>query len=99
MVADGVGGWANEGIDSGLFSKRLVSDIKQIFDANEAQELKSVLVESVKINPNIGSSTCVLAKFDTERNVLKTTNLGDSGYLLLRPDDSGALTQFFRSKE
>ena len=99
VVADGVGGWANRGIDSGLFSKQLVSDIKMIFDANEAQELKSVLVESVKINKNTGSSTCVLAKFDTERNVLKTTNLGDSGYLLLRPDESGSLTQFFRSKE
>jgi protein phosphatase PTC7 len=36
-----------------------------IFDANQAQELKSVLVESVKINQNTGSSTCVLAKFDT----------------------------------
>jgi serine/threonine protein phosphatase PrpC len=92
VVADGVGGWANEGIDSGLFSKQLVSDIKMIFDANEAQELKSILVESVKMNPNVGSSTCVLAKFDSERNVLKTTNLGDSGYLLLRPDDTGALT-------
>jgi len=36
VVADGVGGWASEGIDSGLFSKQLVSDIKMIFDANEA---------------------------------------------------------------
>ena len=60
-----------------------------IFDANEAQELKSVLVESVKMNQFTGSSTCVLAKFDSQRDVLKTTNLGDSGYLLLRPDDSG----------
>ena len=27
VVADGVGGWASSGIDSGLFSKRLVHDI------------------------------------------------------------------------
>ena len=40
VVADGVGGWANRGIDSGLFSKQLVSDIKTKFDQNEAQELK-----------------------------------------------------------
>ena len=28
VVADGVGGWADEGVDSGLFSKKLVADIK-----------------------------------------------------------------------
>ena len=32
VVADGVGGWANRGIDSGLFSKQLVSNIKTLFD-------------------------------------------------------------------
>jgi serine/threonine protein phosphatase PrpC len=32
VVADGVGGWANRGIDSGLFSKQLVADIKIKFD-------------------------------------------------------------------
>lgn len=47
VVADGVGGWANRGVDSALFSKSLVSDLKNNFDVNEAQELKKVLVESV----------------------------------------------------
>lgn len=27
VVADGVGGWASEGVDPGLFSKQLVKDI------------------------------------------------------------------------
>jgi hypothetical protein len=58
------------------------------------------MIDSVKTNPNIGSSTCVIAKFDTSRpNFLKTTNLGDSGYLLLRPDTDGNLQSLFRSKE
>ena len=100
VVADGVGGWANRGIDSGLFSKQLVADIKTKFDTNEAQELKQVLDDSVKANPNTGSSTCVLAKFDTSRpNYLKGTNLGDSGYLLLRPDSEGKLESLYRTKE
>lgn len=100
MVADGVGGWATRGIDPGLFSKSLVADIKNNFDPNQAQELKKVLVESVKQNRATGSSTCVLAKFDTQRpNFIKTTNLGDSGYVLYRPDSNGGLNQLFRSKE
>ena len=99
-MADGVGGWANKGVDSGLFSKQLVANIKTQFDENEAQELKQVMIDSVKSNPNIGSSTCVIAKFDTSRpNFLKTTNLGDSGYLLLRPDTDGNLNPLFRTKE
>ena len=31
-VADGVGGWANKGVDPGLFSKQLTKDIQQIFN-------------------------------------------------------------------
>jgi len=27
VVADGIGGWSDQGIDSGLFSKNLVKDI------------------------------------------------------------------------
>jgi protein phosphatase PTC7 len=64
--------------------------------------LKQVLVDSVKDNRYKGSTTCVLAKFDTSReNVIKTTNLGDSGYLILRPSTAkdGELVLMFRSKE
>jgi hypothetical protein len=40
----------------------------------------------------MGSSTCVMAKFDTEReNILKTTNLGDSGYILFKPNRDGTI--------
>jgi len=100
VVADGVGGWARHGVDSGLFSKQLVHNIKTIFDQNEAQELKNVLVDAVKANNQTGSSTAVLAKFDTSReNWIKTTNLGDSGYTILRPLGDGKFKQIFRSKE
>lgn len=58
------------------------------------------MIDSVKANPNTGSSTCVIAKFDTSRpNYLKATNLGDSGYLLLRPDSEGKLDSLYRTKE
>ena len=32
VVADGVGGWEAKGVDSGLFSKTLVGNIKKGFD-------------------------------------------------------------------
>lgn len=99
VVADGVGGWANQGVDPGLFSKGLVWDIHRLHSENNARELKNILVSAVKNNEkNIGSSTAVLAKFDTTRHdILKTTNLGDSGYVLFRPREDGTLEKLFRS--
>jgi protein phosphatase PTC7 len=62
--------------------------------------LKNILVDSVVANKNIGSSTVVMAKFDTRNNnKIKTTNLGDSGYVLFRPNEEGNLEKIFRSKE
>ena len=78
----------------------MVKDIKLLFDVNNAQELKQVLVSAVKVNKKTGSSTCVLAKFDTSReNYIKTTNLGDSGYVIFRPNEDGTVSKIFRSKD
>ena len=83
-----------------MYSKQLVKDIKTYFDKNNAKELREVLVESVKASRQVGSTTCVLAKFDTTRHdYLKTTNLGDSGYIIFRPDAEGNLAMRFRSQE
>lgn len=98
VVCDGVGGWANQGIDSGLFSKQLVFDIRKLFEDKPSYDLKTLLVDAVKMNQQIGSSTAVLAKLDGDRDFIKTTNLGDSGYMLLRLTDDG-VSQIFRSKE
>ena len=59
----------------------------------------------MKLNKNVGSSTAVLAKLDRNNpNILKTTNLGDSGYMLfrVRKDESEnkyVLDKLHRSKE
>jgi hypothetical protein len=46
-----------------------------------------MLKKSVQDNPHIGSSTVVIAKFDNVKdNYIKTLNLGDSGYMILRPN-------------
>ena len=33
VVADGVGGWASQGVDPGLFSKKLCFNIKRFFES------------------------------------------------------------------
>jgi len=60
-----------------------------------------VLTEAAKINNETGSSTAVLLKMDPEnRKVLRTTNLGDSGYIIYRPEpvELGKFKKMYRSK-
>jgi protein phosphatase PTC7 len=60
--------------------------------------LKNILVEAVKKNTNTGSSTACLASLG-EDDMMKTTNLGDSGYVIFRFKGDGTLQKVFRSKE
>ena len=60
-----------------------------------------MLIEAAKINNETGSSTAILLKMDPEdRKVLRTTNLGDSGYIIYRPDpvELGKFKKMYRSK-
>jgi len=106
VVADGVGGWTQMGIDPGLFSKALVRNIEEDFKKDPKGSLKMFLVNSVQKVRHIGSSTCVMATMDVkEANVvMRTCNLGDSGYVIFRAPSLGSTNQeplevYFRSKE
>lgn len=53
------------------------------------------------MNDNIGSSTVVMAGFDQKKlDKMKTLNLGDSGYLIFRPNlkKKRTLQKIFRSE-
>lgn len=101
VVADGVGGWADHGIDPGMYSKQLVADFKSLYDKDNNEELINHLLQAHRQNPNQGSCTFYAAKFDPSReNFIKTINLGDSGYMILRPNsENSKLKKIFRTKE
>ena len=61
--------------------------------------MKETLVQAVIANPHGGSTTAVMAKLDPKDNKMKTCNLGDSAYLILRQSKSGGLEKVYRSKE
>lgn len=65
VVADGVGGWADQGVDPGLYSKKLCQIIGRKVEKslneyiNDPQKL---LGEAVKENKEVGSTTvCILS--------------------------------------
>lgn len=138
-LADGVGGWSENGVDPALFSQALTfhaSAYAQRFyacpDRMEAEELTDDVDEeqSPPTSPlntpppsptksaasyaeagtpldilqyayqstlaqkevPAGSATACMLTFDASKGVLRSANLGDSGFLVLRPGSSGSTT-------
>ncbi|CAK8996313.1 unnamed protein product [Durusdinium trenchii] len=83
-VADGVGGWADNGVDPGLFARRLLQlcleGIEEQSDLHEAllEATQRILKEKLE-----GGSTALLGQLDG--STMGILNLGDSGAMLLRP--------------
>ena len=70
-VADGVGGWANSGVDPALYSKRLCSIIDDLHKKHENEEKykglpRDILIDAVGINNELGSCTVCLANMHKE---------------------------------
>lgn len=83
-VADGVGGWADVGIDSGLYSRELMSNsATAIQDEPKGSIDPARVLEKAHSNTKAkGSSTaCIIAL--TEQG-LHAVNLGDSGFMVVR---------------
>lgn len=87
-VADGVGGWAEMGVDAGEYSRGLMAHAgKHIEDATakgatvvDPLEALTVAHRAVRV---LGSSTACLATVGSD-GVLRVRNLGDSGLMLWR---------------
>ena len=64
-------------------------------------DLKKLLVEAVKLTKPKGSSTFVMAALDPDvKGLLRTINLGDSGYLIVRQSqDPSDVKLVYRSPE
>ena len=104
-VADGVGGWAESGIDPAIYSKRLCSIIDTLYEKESELYMvspRNLLVDAVTRNDEVGSCTCVIVTLDKEAEVIQTVNLGDSGYMILRKDQTqkgDPLSIIYESKE
>ncbi|KAK6939439.1 PPM-type phosphatase-like domain [Dillenia turbinata] len=83
-VADGVGGWADLGIDAGHFARELMSNsvIAIREEPKGSIDPARVLEKAHSSTKSRGSSTaCIIALTDQELN---TINLGDSGFIVVR---------------
>eukprot|EP00898_Chlorokybus_atmophyticus_P002445 jgi/Chlat1/3200/Chrsp22S08806 len=80
-VADGVGGWAERGIDAGLYARELMVNAEEAMQQC-GHDVSAALVQAHRQTRAVGSSTaCLITLQDGE---LKAANLGDSGFLVVR---------------
>lgn len=96
-VSDGVGGWADKGVDPSLYSKTLMREARACYEEKHFTEpLASLKVAAAKANKLIGSATACIVSLDEseDHTFLKSANLGDSGFMLIRDGDI-----IFRTKE
>ena len=82
-VMDGVGGWADEGVDpaaySATFAERSAAAV--LMGASDPREVIRAAHERVKI---VGSTTACVAILDGENAIVNVGNLGDAGAMIAR---------------
>ncbi|KAJ7155970.1 phosphatase 2C-like domain-containing protein [Mycena crocata] len=108
-VADGVGGWIDQGIDCSMFSQALMYYAHGHFETGWAGERESdpidspedTIYEGVEMTPSecmqlsylnvledesvvAGSSTACLLTLNASSGLLRSANLGDSGFTIIR---------------
>jgi protein phosphatase PTC7 len=90
VVADGVGGWANKGVNPGLYSRKLTETIVSAFSSmspseQDAVDLKDLVHKSnhIAADAHLGSATCTVVRLK-DAHTLETVNVGDSGYSIHR---------------
>ena len=96
-VADGVGGWGTEGIDSGLYAQELMARAKALSQEKSLGAKPKMILTRAHQHMNAttkGSCTACIVAFSGDK--LQYANLGDSGLFGWR---AGSSLPFVRSTE
>lgn len=99
VVADGVGGWAAQNVDPGLYSKALTKHVKNLGERYFNATLPDVIHEANwhAADEHLGSATCTVLKLKGP-NQIQAVNIGDSGYSIHRRNSNGTLELVFSSE-
>jgi serine/threonine protein phosphatase PrpC len=99
VVADGVGGWINSGINPGLFSLELtkiaVSEYEKTGGKNTPVNYIDYACKTAAAKKT-GTATITTLTLKSDHEIWGA-NLGDSGYSLFHVNDDDTLEMYFRS--
>ena len=82
-IADGIGGWSMVNIDSGLYSRKLMSNAEQYIMETKSRDPSKILKAAYNsMDEIVGTTTvCILT---LHGNILRAANIGDSGFVHFR---------------
>jgi len=84
-VADGVGGYSNKGINSGLYSRAILKQVRELKEDTDLHRILVTATRHVNVNEKVkGGCTVTLGKLN-ENNQLSLLNYGDSAIAIFRP--------------
>lgn len=95
-VSDGVGGWQESGINPAEYSQGLMDEAKRYFEEESdilddsggfVQSTLGALTRAHQRTRKPGSATACILKIDSDSGELEASNLGDSGFLVIRDGD------------
>eukprot|EP00455_Lapot_gusevi_P052442 TRINITY_DN7984_c0_g1_i3.p1 TRINITY_DN7984_c0_g1~~TRINITY_DN7984_c0_g1_i3.p1 ORF type:complete len:315 (+),score=57.00 TRINITY_DN7984_c0_g1_i3:72-1016(+) len=106
-VADGVGGWNEVNVDPAAFSRQLMKFAAECVTTTMTKQTntdthidpKQILEEAWQQTTAIGSSTALLGFLQPRSHLFSFANLGDSGLIILRPQQNGSYDIVLRTKE
>lgn len=88
LVADGVGGWAESGVDPALYSKKLAAIVGELLAKESLRYIenpKQLIKEAVELNKEVGSTTVCVLTLHPQLGSLNAYYLGDSVYSIINP--------------
>ncbi|GAB0496862.1 hypothetical protein MMPV_008183 [Pyropia vietnamensis] len=83
-VFDGVGGWASQGVDAGVYARALASGTAAGVRSRGPTGVAAALADAVAGADMLGSSTAAVIGLDAAAGSLVGCNLGDSGVRVIR---------------
>jgi len=84
-VADGVGGWGEIGVDPGLYSKQFMSGSAHAVNNLNMTDPVDILTYGYESASHLqGSTTALIMIISQDGTELRSANVGDSGYLIIR---------------
>ena len=100
VVADGVGGWINQGINPGLFSAELTKTAVSEYEKTRGKNTPVSYIDyacKTASNKFTGTATITTLTLKSDHEIWGA-NLGDSGYSLFHVNDDDTLEMYFRSE-
>jgi protein phosphatase PTC7 len=84
-VFDGVGGWAEEGVDPKIWAQTLaLNAMMSVYDDDDLLTVLNEAYDATLTTGKQGSSTAVMVRHDDGSETLQYINLGDSGVAIYR---------------